>query len=815
MSWTLLRNSIMVSALTTGLAVVLGFAAALFLAGLERRWRTVWLMIAGVALCLPPFLVTNCWLHYLGHGGVWRGWLPLDIYSLGGTVWILSLLTWPVTLIVVLGAWRQLEAAQLESDMAVTGLALVRGLLLPLARGPLLQGAVLTFVLALNNFAVPAILQVKVFTDEVWLRFYTMFDSLGALQVSWPMILLPMLLLVWLRRNEMAWPRVEGSLPARLFRRQLGPRWHRCCGVVTILLAMVAVCLPVLQLMSTERTWSELPGAIAAGQSAIWHSIAFSTGSAALCVLLGFVGWRWPVGLALWLPFLVPGVLLGIGLIAVFNHPFLVTFYQSAGIVVLALSIRYLALGWNGVARALRTTDGELTDAARLGGASGWQMLRHVLWPQISPQVSAVWYLVFLLCLWDVESIVLVVPPGNETVALRVFNLLHYGHNTQVNALCLTLLGLAIAPLLLWGAAKWMWELRRGASALLCAFAAVVLLTGCSQNTPTDQGIDSRIFSRVQIIGTRGVGVGEFNKPRSIAIDREDNIYVADMTGRVQKFTPDGKFLLLWQMPQTDLGKPKGMILDSDGNVVVIEPHYQRINHFSTEGKLLTQWGTRGTNTGQLIMPRSMAVDSHGNMFISEYTIVDRVQEFSPEKKLLNIFGHSGTGPGEFDRPEGLGIDAADRLYVADSSNHRIQVFSPDGKFLRCYGKPGSGLGELSYPYDVRVDREGRQYVCEFGNSRIQVFDPSGKPIEIIGRAGTAPGEFGNPYAIALDSKGNLYVADSQNHRVQKFLRRQDVADAAPGRNLNLNLNLPSAAPTGGAAERLRLGLRSDGGGVL
>ena len=56
MSWTLLRNSIAVSALTTALAVAFGFAVALWLAGLERRWRAAWLMIAGVALCLPPFL---------------------------------------------------------------------------------------------------------------------------------------------------------------------------------------------------------------------------------------------------------------------------------------------------------------------------------------------------------------------------------------------------------------------------------------------------------------------------------------------------------------------------------------------------------------------------------------------------------------------------------------------------------------------------------------------------------------------------------------------------------------------------------------
>jgi iron(III) transport system permease protein len=52
----------------------------------------------------------------------------------------------------------------------------------------------------------------------------------------------------------------------------------------------------------------------------------------------------------------------------------------------------------------------------------------------------------YLLCLWDVESVILVVPPGGETLAMRIFNLLHYGHATQVNALCVVLLAVAIVP---------------------------------------------------------------------------------------------------------------------------------------------------------------------------------------------------------------------------------------------------------------------------------------------------------------------------------------------------------------------------------
>ncbi len=459
MNWLLLKNTLLVGGLTALLAAGLGFVGALWLAGLERRWRHYFLALALMALALPPFLVTNCWLHYLGLAGVWRRWLPLNIVSLGGTIWILSLLTWPITLLMVLSAWQRLEPSQLESDVAVSGWWLIRGLLWPLGRSALAQAGVLTFVLAMNNFAVPAILQVKVFPAEMWIRFNTSFDTLGALRLSWPLVVAPLLLLVWFARREFPWPRMEGAVSARLFRRQLDRGWFWFCGASTVLLCLLASGLPIFQLVSVKRTWTELPGALAAGQSAVWNSFFLAAAAAtAIIVFALFVGTRRPrvfgirnaafgyhLGFGFrasdlcrwlaWLPFLLPGVLLGIAMILVFNRPWFALLYDSAGIVVLAFVIRYLALGWKSLAYALQTMDRDLTDAAHLDGATPWQMLRYVQWPQVAPQTVAAWYIVFLLCLWDVESMILVVPPGGETLALRVFNLLHYGHNAQVNAL--------------------------------------------------------------------------------------------------------------------------------------------------------------------------------------------------------------------------------------------------------------------------------------------------------------------------------------------------------------------------------------------
>lgn len=780
MNWILLKNSLLVSVSATLLALLFGFLVALWAAAVKPFGRGCLLGLAALTLALPPFLSVDFWLYALGFTGVWRPWIPISIYSLGGAVWILALLLWPISMFSTLAAWRQVEPSLLESDSALQGTPLLRWLLLPFAAPALVQAGVVTFVLALNNFAVPAILQVKVFPAEVWLRFSQAFDSAGALAVSWPLILAPLLLLWWFRKHEVAWSRQEGPPVGRVFRRQLGAGWFYFSGAAGSVVLLMAVVLPLAQTVASLSAWEAMPGAFSAGQGAFLFSLVSAAAGATLTVAAGLASWRLPLALPIWLPFLIPGALLGIAIIVCLNRPPFTQLYQSPIVVLLALSMRYLPIGWHGTRLARRSVDPELTDAAVLCGASRWSLLRHVHWPQMAPQLAATWYVAYLLCLWDVETLVLVMPPGVETLPLRIFNLLHYGHNVQISALCLLLLGLALLPLLLWGFARLTHELlAMGVSGtrlapLAATFAlAPLLLSGCSPSSDTGAPLASRFFGRVEVIGSRGTGPGQFNKPRSVAVDGQDNLYVVDMTGRVQKFSPDGTFISYWQMEQTDLGRPKGMSMDGAGRVVVLEPHYSRVNHFSTEGRLLAQWGAHGTNAGQLAFPRAIAFNSKGEAFVSEYGVTERVQRFSPDgATCLGSFGRFGAEPGEFNRPEGLGIDAQDRLYVADSCNHRIQIFAKDGKWLRSFGRAGKEPGQLSYPYDVRVDAEGNQFVCEFGNSRIQVFNPQDQSIEIIGGPGLAPGQFSNPWSIAMDHAGNLYVADAQNHRVQKLVRK-------------------------------------------
>lgn len=757
-----------VAAAATCAASLLGAVAALTAACASVRWRSVLLTLTIASFALPPFLTTNTWLYYLGLNGVWRPYLNFDIYSLTGLIYVLGLQLWPITFLLTLAPLLRLDRAYLEQETLLRNGGLVRHLLWPLARGGIWQGAFLVFVLALNSFSAPTLLQQKVYSEEVWLAFNTRFDYTEAFRLSWPLVAAPLVLLLAFRGREIPF-RWQASDPSgALLRRRFHPAILIGLRFTVAVLLGASLVLPLGQLLSSGRAWQEFWPAASAARNSIGNSFLFAASTAAIVMLAGlFVRRsRWPV--ATWLIYLAPGMVLAMLLILALNRPWLSFVYPGVGVVLLGYGLRFLPLGWSAARWAHRMLDQALLDAGRVFGGSAFSVFRIAEWPRVALGVGAAAYLTYLFALWDVETLIFLVPPGRETLALRIFNMLHYGHVSQVDALCLWLLLLALAPLVLWlvmRKARGVWML------------ALPLLASCSVQPSNQAPVRSEIFSSVQIIGSRGTGAGQFNKPRSMALDREDNLYVVDMTGRVQKFSPDGQFLLLWQMPETDKGKPKGMALDQAGNIIVVEPHYSRVNHYTPEGKLAFNWGVNGTNGGELYFPRSVAVDAHGELFISEYGKVERLQHFSADgHQFLGVIGGPGVAAGEFSRAEGIGIGPNSQIFVADSCNHRVQIFDANGKFSGQFGQAGTSSGDLSYPYDVRVDPNGLIYVCEFGNSRVQVFSPDLKPLEILGGAGLEPGMMNNPWSIAFNSKGDLYVADAANHRVQKFVRRKPLA---------------------------------------
>jgi iron(III) transport system permease protein len=441
-----LLNSILTAGLATVLATFFGLSAALALTAMAATARRVALIACVVALALPPFLVTNCWLHYLGGAGVWRAWLPLSIFGIGGVVWMLALMLWPIVALAACSAWRTLDTAHFEAEPELHGWHLVRWLLWPAARNATGCAAILIFVLALNQFSVPAILQVKVLPVEAWIQFSTALNAAQALAISWPLIVVPLIAIILLRNVDIRWSNETTTAASQTVRRQLGVGLFVSTVLVTGLLLSASVGLPLFQLLTNPRTWAELPRVWQASWPVAVNSAVFAAGASILAVGVAFLTWRTRLGGAFWLLFLWPGMLLAIAIICTLNRPVLEVVYRSFAVVILVLAMHYSGPVWALMRQAFRSVDAALLDAARLEGLTKWGIFRHVYWPRGAAAALAAGYACYLLCLWDVETITLLYPPGAETIALRVFNLLHYGHDAQVNALCLSLLVIAAAP---------------------------------------------------------------------------------------------------------------------------------------------------------------------------------------------------------------------------------------------------------------------------------------------------------------------------------------------------------------------------------
>jgi len=321
--------------------------------------------------------------------------------------------------------------------------------LFPISYSALFQSGVIVFVLAFNNIAVPAILQVKVFPAQFWVQFSSTYNFQMAWQYGWVLALIPMVILLAFSGRTIAWPWESQGLDSNVFLERIGYIIRHFSTVLFGAIIVVSLLLPLGHLLLNGRTWLGFSDAIQAGSRSIFNSFCFAFLTATLVSIIGALTSSLKGFRLTWLFLFLPGVLLGVVWISIFNRPFLDWFYGSGCMVVTALGLRYFALGWEGMRGAKNSIDTDLVNATDLFGLPWRQRWIHLLQPQVGWAIFAVWYVIYLLCLWDTETVVLIVPPGGETLALRVFNLLHYGHHAQVNALCLILLLLALLPLIL------------------------------------------------------------------------------------------------------------------------------------------------------------------------------------------------------------------------------------------------------------------------------------------------------------------------------------------------------------------------------
>jgi sugar lactone lactonase YvrE len=300
--------------------------------------------------------------------------------------------------------------------------------------------------------------------------------------------------------------------------------------------------------------------------------------------------------------------------------------------------------------------------------------------------------------------------------------------------------------------------------------ASLLLSTGCTSRKTTS----SDLIEPELIIGRRGLSEGRFQKPRAMAMDANDELYVVDKTGRIQVFSSSGDFLRGWTTPAIANGKPTGLSISNDGLLMVADTHYFRILFYSRDGKLLdakTLGGSFGPEKGQMAFVTDCVQDKDRSYYVSEYGAYDRIQKYTPDGKFITQYGEHGDGPNQFSRPQSLAIDESGQLWVADSCNHRIKILdwnSGDVKVIKTFGGNGHEPGQFRYPYGIHLTKDAL-YVAEYAGHRVQKFDRQLNFVASFGKPGNELSDLNAPWSVVKDSKGALYVVDSGNNRVVKF----------------------------------------------
>lgn len=295
--------------------------------------------------------------------------------------------------------------------------------------------------------------------------------------------------------------------------------------------------------------------------------------------------------------------------------------------------------------------------------------------------------------------------------------------------------------------------------------------------------------------------VAQFGTLNDLVRDGKGNLFVVDYSNhKIRKIDPTGQVTTFaGSTPGYKDGTgataqfylPQGIALGPAGNLYVTDAGNSKIRKIDPTGKVTTLAGsTAGYKDGigaaaQFQGPTGIAIDSKGNLYISDYGS-HKIRKLDPTGKVTTLAGSSagykdGTGASaKFNRPNAVAVDATGNLYVADQMNHKIRKVTSSGVVTTVAGstagyKDGVGAAaQFDNPFGIVLDLSGNLYVSE--THRIRKVTPTGKVTSIAGNS--FPGYqnkvanlalFNFPRGLEVDSSNNLYVTDSENYRVRSI----------------------------------------------
>lgn len=450
----------LVSALAAAiLATVLGVTLAWLVARTDLRFRRAFHVLNLVPFFLSPFVGALAWqILAAPNAGLLNKLLvdtlgvlgsPLNIFSLGGLVWVLTLFYTPYVYLFCHGPMGTLDQA-LEDAAQVAGAGRVRTTLrvtLPLLAPAIFSGFLITFVTSAEIFDIPVLLTapngIPTLSTMIYqaVQFPTDYNRAAALGTTLVAITL---LGVWLQRRyaanrSFATVTGKGYRPRRM---QLG-RWRWPALGLEVAYVGVAVLLPLFGLLAaaTSSVWL---GTIntqlltlenfryvivdydltrTAFKNSMILALVGATAGCAIALVIGHLVHRRRGRLAgvldsvTTLPIGIPGIVLALGVLLVWIRTPL---YGTLGILLLAYVTRFLPYAQRSISSGIQSISPELEQSARVSGA-GWALTaRRVVVPLLKPSLAAAWVMLFVIFVRELSTSVLLYRGGTEVMSVAM-----------------------------------------------------------------------------------------------------------------------------------------------------------------------------------------------------------------------------------------------------------------------------------------------------------------------------------------------------------------------------------------------------------
>jgi uncharacterized protein (TIGR03663 family) len=277
-----------------------------------------------------------------------------------------------------------------------------------------------------------------------------------------------------------------------------------------------------------------------------------------------------------------------------------------------------------------------------------------------------------------------------------------------------------------------------------------------------------------KVIGGAGSAPGQLRQPSDVALDAAGNIYVADTeNNRITKYSPAGEFLAVAGGFAAEVGltQPWSLTVAPDGTVFVADTWAHELVKLDKDLKQIKVWGSGGGiqptddpatfDPLKLFGPREIVLNTEGNLLVVD-TGNGRIIEFSQDGDARRQFGKKGeTGePLDFSEPVGLAVAPDGDVFAADFWNKRIVRYDKDFNFKSEIAVPAWGSRSVT----------DRPYLALLPDARLLATDPEHGKILVFGSDGAALGEyalpvdpttdFARPIGIATDGV-KVYVVDS------------------------------------------------------